>query len=67
MSQTATPVPQVAPHVALVEASMFVLVPSALLFYGLYAMAAGWGGYHALGGLVGYGVGWIVALARINI
>ena len=48
------------------EAVSYVVIPTGFLFYGLYAMAAGWSPIHAFVGLAGYGVGWVMALMRIN-
>ena len=48
------------------EAVSYVVIPTGFLFYGLYAMAAGWSPIHAFVGLAGYGMGWVMALMRIN-
>jgi hypothetical protein len=48
------------------EALAYILVPLALLGYGLYAYMAGWGAMHSLLGIVGYFVGCGVILRRIS-
>lgn len=53
-------------HTGLLDASVSVLVPCGFLYYGVHAMAAGWGMTHALVGLAGYLAGWGIVLMRIN-
>ena len=53
-------------HEGLLEASLYVLAPCGALGYGLYAMAAGWGGMHTLAGLAAYGLGCAAILMRIS-
>lgn len=54
------------PYDGLGKAFAYVLVPCALLGYGLYAYMVGWGAHHALTGIAGYLAGWGVVLWRIS-
>jgi len=62
----AAPAQATASYDGLGEASAYVLIPCALLGYGLYAYAVGWGALHALLGIGGYLAGWAVVLRRMS-